>query len=594
MQVSTCWTDALAYGPSLHVLATLAQKLCKRNPSRLSKLSQLIEKRRWKDVLAQELKAETFACSEEFANARQVQNLFKKLEFLEIGVDKRLNGLLKFYQAEAKCAESNDLFRGLTVGTASLSSRSVHNKLSVARNHIRRVLGKAPTLATLGLRLGPGATTSVKKVDAAPCFKFASGLQCSRDLLASGLLPELLRELPHLCDALGATESRLEIGLVSGPEGSDTLEAWISDVYSVELHHGRLSFVPKNAVTERGIDEQPSLNMMFQLALGDSMSNRLRLSGLNLRSTAFNRSSARKGSVDGSTATIDLESASDTISYWLVKYLLPADWFSLLNAARCSTTTWKGEVIQLKKFSAMGNGFTFPLESLIFWALTLAVSEHTQDVNVYGDDIVCHASDYESVKDILQICGFTVNTTKSFSSGPFRESCGGDYFMGSNVRSCYPKHLVSGESLFVMHNHFWRKSDLEMCEAIKEFIPVELRLYGPDGYGDGHLCSHTWPVVHRKQFDGRGYSGGFFHTYSLEGRSVISPYPGDHVSPLYAIYQKALVSMFQDYDIVQRADDPVDTSPQLILKHGRPVWSLPGTVDGSVKRRLVYTFDVPL
>lgn len=593
MQVPTCWTDALAYGPSLYILETLAQKLCKRDPKRLSNLSRKIEKRQWKAVLAQELKASDFDNSEEFSNARQVQNLFKKLEFLEIGVDKRANGLLKFFQAELKCKESNALFKGITVGSCSLMTRSVHNKLSVARNHIRRVLGKAPKLAQLNLRLGPGATTSVKKVDAAPCFKFASGLQCSRDLLASGLLPELLREMPHLIDALGETESRLEIGLVNDPVDGDIFEVWSSDVYSVELHHGRLSFVPKNAVTERGIDEQPSLNMMFQLAIGDEMSRRLRLSGLNLRSTAFNRQSARKGSVDGSTATIDLESASDTISYWLVKHLLPAEWFSLLSAARCSTTTWKGEVIELQKFSAMGNGFTFPLESLIFWALTLAVSEHPHEVNVYGDDIVCHAYDYESVKDILQICGFTVNTTKSFSSGPFRESCGGDYFMGSNVRSCYPKHLVSGESLFVMHNHFWRKSDMETCEAIKEFIPVELRLYGPDGYGDGHLCSHTWPVVHRKQFDERGYSGGFFYTYSLEGRSIISPFPGDHVSPLYAIYQKAIVSMFQDYDVVPRVDDPVDTSPQLILKHGRPVWSLPGTVDGSVKKRLVYTFDLP-
>jgi len=74
----------------------------------------------------------------------------------------------------------------------------------------------------------------------------------------------------------------------------------------------------------------------------------------------------------------------------------------------------------------MGNGFTFPLETLIFWALTRAVCGSTATVSAYGDDIICPSDRAEDVIAVLTEVGFSVNLEKSFWNGPFRESCGSD------------------------------------------------------------------------------------------------------------------------------------------------------------------------
>jgi hypothetical protein len=89
-----------------------------------------------------------------------------------------------------------------------------------------------------------------------------------------------------------------------------------------------------------------------------------------------------------------------------------------------------------QKFSSMGNGFTFELESLIFWALSKSVSDF---VSVYGDDIIVDSTCRDRFVDLFRFCGFTTNESKSFWSGPFRESCGKHYFQGTDVTPIYQK-----------------------------------------------------------------------------------------------------------------------------------------------------------
>ena len=91
----------------------------------------------------------------------------------------------------------------------------------------------------------------------------------------------------------------------------------------------------------------------------------------------------------------------------------------------------------------MGNGFTFPLETLIFWALTASACEGDVDsVSVYGDDIICPRERADDVIDTLTMCGFKINLEKSFVEGPFRESCGCDYYKGIDIRPFYKKEPV--------------------------------------------------------------------------------------------------------------------------------------------------------
>jgi len=62
-------------------------------------------------------------------------------------------------------------------------------------------------------------------------------------------------------------------------------------------------------------------------------------------------------------------------------------------------------------------------------------------VRCYGDDLIVPPEHYHSVTSALRMFGFTPNMKKTFFEGPFRESCGGDYFDGVPVRAAYLEEL---------------------------------------------------------------------------------------------------------------------------------------------------------
>lgn len=202
-----------------------------------------------------------------------------------------------------------------------------------------------------------------------------------------------------------------------------------------------LCFVPKKVKIARAVLPGPSMNMRSQLAVGDYLKERLKaVVGVDLRNQMRNRSLAKLGSLTDSYCTVDLSAASDTISYSIVMSLLPKPWFDFLDTIRSHRyydpidKKWK----EYAKFSAMGNGFTFELETAIFYSIVEATIFCSNDscpidrreIAVYGDDMIFPKEYYHVVCQSLVGCGFSVNLEKSFASGPFRESCGGDYFNG--------------------------------------------------------------------------------------------------------------------------------------------------------------------
>jgi len=132
--------------------------------------------------------------------------------------------------------------------------------------------------------------------------------------------------------------------------------------------------------------------------------------------------------------------------------VLPPLWFDQLDDLRSKFTQVDGRWVRLEKFSSMGNGFTFELETLIFAALTCAAVRENgglgqlgKDVFVFGDDIIAPDSQFRNVESVLKYFGFALNEEKSFYGAvPFRESCGGDYFAGQPVRGYYLKQLPRG------------------------------------------------------------------------------------------------------------------------------------------------------
>jgi hypothetical protein len=130
-----------------------------------------------------------------------------------------------------------------------------------------------------------------------------------------------------------------------------------------------------------------------------------------------------------------------------VRKVFPPRWVKALEACRSeSTVLTDGREVKLNKFAPMGSSCCFPVEALIFWSACVASQRRIErypqkalkgnehfEVYVYGDDIIVPALYYAATVEDLQRVGLKVNLSKSFSEGPFRESCGGEYYYGVDV-----------------------------------------------------------------------------------------------------------------------------------------------------------------
>ena len=282
----------------------------------------------------------------------------------------------------------------------------------------------------------------------------------------------------------------------------------------------RMVLVPKNAKTHRPIAAEPTLNSYIQQGIGRYMRQRLRRFGVDLNDQTINQGLAQRAQVDG-FSTIDLSSASDTLCINLVQLLLPRKWFEMLDSVRCGFTEYKGRSFCLSKFSSMGNAFTFELESLIFYALCSAVSQH--DVSVYGDDLIVDNRDYQSVFRILNWAGFTVNDDKSFTAGShFYESCGKHYFDSEEVTPCYQKDVCTRPHDYVrLHNRLVRAGiRLNLREEFN--VAAQLvrersrRVFGTRSPGTGPL------VEYDEYYIKEGYVWASPNTDSVRIRSAVT------------------------------------------------------------------------
>lgn len=466
-----------------------------------------------------------FSC-DDFVYARQIQALFSKSDFIDLGVDKEKVAFDKFVQTEDLCRETNQKFENLASFDYDTSA-----VLYLASQKIAKILGTVPSLADLDFSFGPGANTSVKSAEACARTKLSAQLECSTNLIP--LVGQLLEELPMLCSV---HDESTHLG---------------SFKVNIKLTSGKLSFVPKTSLEDRAIVVEPILNSVLQMGLGKYMARQLLRVGLDLRDQTLNQRYALKGSEDGSLATIDLSSASDCVSRGLVWSLLPFGWASILDCARSESVSYNGDTILLEKFSSMGNGFTFPLESLIFysvaWACCKVKHVSVEEVRAYGDDIIVPSSVFDFTCRVLRDIGFLPNLKKSFGDGPFRESCGADYFNGFDIRPCYVKEQIADRTLFSIHNWFIRHCELKLAAAVLRYVHQPNLLFGPDGYGDGHLIG-DFTLRTSRAYQRAGYCGGVFDTYTLKQRSYKKRLPGDYVFPVYSIYQKGDASFTEDVD----------------------------------------------
>lgn len=268
----------------------------------------------------------------------------------------------------------------------------------------------------------------------------------------------------------------------------------------------KVTLVPKTLKGPRIIAIEPVCMQYAQQALAEYLISRLEshwITGghINFKDQSVNQRLAMTASSDGKMATLDLSDASDRVSLSLVQLMLRStpDLLGALEASRSKAAKLpSGTVIPLSKFASMGSAVCFPIEAMTFFTIlvcallearALSVSfghifSVAQSIYVYGDDLVVPADEAQAVIDSLSAYGMKVNSSKSFRTGRFRESCGVDAFMGYKVTPVYVRHVRPNDrgdvsallSAVATANQFYEAGYIDVANHLKHLVE---RILGP-------------------------------------------------------------------------------------------------------------------
>lgn len=381
-----------------------------------------------------EIRAADYLSSSHFELDYMVVSFLSKNKELVTGLDLRVEALQRFTTSEEVCKSSNVRIKESRMKGIDPFISSV---LYLAKGKIARLLGPySADLHTDRYGWGPGATDDLKRRCA-----FVDTKLCQVPISVTPKALNLMR------DAIGNDLHWSSV--ILGVQVTDLLGpfCFLPHVFNL-TEECVIDTVPKNAKTHRVIAKEPRANGFLQKGIGKYIRSRLKRVGINLDSQVANQVGAERSYWDA-LATLDLKAASDSMPIELVFELLPLEWAQALDAMRSPKAKLPtGQTITLQKFSSMGNGFTFELETLVFWAICSSVIHQNNSGTVclvYGDDIIVDSSNAEDVIRCLAFCGFQTNKEKSFTSGAFYESCGKHFFQGRDVTPVYQKSPIAAE-----------------------------------------------------------------------------------------------------------------------------------------------------
>jgi len=450
-------------------------------------VATLIKYGEWDQVVSLTCSPDQYRDALHYYKAEAATSLLRKCVGLPTSFDLELAALNSFNAAEMQCCQTNARLSHFVHNESDPldpNDEAIFGIIADIRKDVTALLGELPDV--LDIRHGPGATFGDRGGKVSAIHKMSS--RPTMTSLVTSLM-SIWRDTAWCRGLIESHDNRSQPKLVKG---------------------NRFTSVSKNAKTNRGIAIEPSLNVAYQLALGARIKAVLqRKWWLDLRKGQTLHSwLAREASRKGHLCTIDLSNASDTVCKLIVRLFLPDLWYELLSTLRSPSTYVEGKWRHLQKFSSMGNGFTFELETLVFAAIVRACARNKgitltpMDFGVYGDDIICPTEIASDVLSALRYFGFTPNQSKTFTSGSFRESCGGDFYDGYDVRAHYVKEepfdpatwiaFVNGltrveERLAALGSQVSLKAVKRAC--IDE-LPHPIRtFYGPSELGD--TCINT-------------------------------------------------------------------------------------------------------
>lgn len=419
--------------------------------------------------------------------------------------EKALDSFVKY---ERRCARTNKLtvfdefMSESDDGTrTTYECRYLLPRLRSIKNFLQRVLGDGPDETALldQLRHGPGATSDKRGNDSILIEKFVPPIGTTRQA-APAVISAIVGNhqwLESLCKDPDSKMLQLIISLDCWPPKTqeELVDRWFQYGVLKLVDMSRICFVPKNSETLRTTEPQATGLIFYQLAIDKQIRSKLLRIGVDLRTQEKNRELARRATKDG-LVTIDLSGASDCISLALLK-LFPPKWRRFVQLLRHS----RGGIERIKRYvpfekvSAMGNGFTFSLETVIFCSVIAAiVEEHGEtfgdnlhSIAVYGDDIIVHEKFAHDVIALLYHIGFSVNKKKTFMFGPIRESCGHDFYEGFRIDrptlSRNPREIWEVIRDYNLLFDWEQRTGIALKKTrdyLVSLIPVKKRVFGPD------------------------------------------------------------------------------------------------------------------
>lgn len=272
--------------------------------------------------------------------------------------------------------------------------------------------------------------------------------------------------------------------------------------------------VPKSQKGPRIICKEPVAHMWMQGAierfLVRAISDNFLSTSINLRDQSLSQRFALEASEEGTFATVDLSAASDRISTRLVEYVFGGGDNSLLDAlhaCRSRHFVLNGEMYKFRKFAPAGSACTFPVQSIVFLTICVAVLLHARglplsdwtrvlhQIRVFGDDIIVPTDSIPVLYRVMASLRLKVNESKSYHTGLFRESCGMDAYGGLDVTPAYVRREYDSsrpsslQSVVDASNNLFTRGYWHTAEALLKTVPASERKLLPVGYWDGGAVS---------------------------------------------------------------------------------------------------------
>lgn len=443
-----------------------------------------------------------FAASDMSFEEYFVRNLFRKAENLCVdGHDAELETLSKF---KAFLLEQEDhQVRVMALLNKIDDSTSFGRVMLMARERMHEVLGGFNEIYDVKPRFTSGASLTLPRVKASSPFERFKASE------GSGHLRKVF-------------DRRRKEGIVrfSFTDRAFPQTRGTDDFYT------KIDFAPKYWNVLRIIGKNPTSPMACQAGVGDWMSYRAKsILGINITTAQDkHKTLARMASlVDSYLMTADQNEASDRILRVLIWWLIPSNVFEyLVDITPTKLQLPDGSTVHTHMMAPAGNGYIFPLQTILFHTLAYCVCKEMNikpEVYSYGDDLIAPSAIYTQLNQVFKLLGLKMNPNKTFRDGSARESCGGDYILGSDVRPLYVKHIPSTVSeWFSVINGirrvgydnnlgYWRTNNFRRLWLwCISNVPKSSRLFAPCHYGDtaiGTPDQRWYHLIYKtKYFDG--------------------------------------------------------------------------------------------